>query len=57
MLTGKTLNYFKHFLAFISAASGCVWISAFASLDGVPVDVTRSAVEFRIKNLYNHCKN
>ena len=30
------LNYFEHFLVFVSAVSGCVSISAFASLVGVP---------------------
>ena len=28
----KTLNYFEIFFAFVYAASGCVLISAFASL-------------------------
>ena len=32
-------NVFKHFLIFISAVSGCVSISAFASLVGIPVGI------------------
>ena len=32
---GRVLNYFEHFLAFVSAVSGCISISTFASLVGV----------------------
>ena len=35
--TCRALNYFSHFFIFITAVSGCVSISAFASLVGVPV--------------------
>ena len=31
----RIINYFEHFLVFIFAISGCVWIYAFASLAGV----------------------
>ena len=41
-------NYFEHFLIFISAVSGSVSISAFASLVGVPACVTSSVVGLRI---------
>ena len=35
-----TLNYIKHFLNLASAITGCVSISAFASLLGIPIGVT-----------------
>ena len=41
----RTYNNFKHFLLFISAVTGCVSISAFASLVGIPIEITSSAVE------------
>ena len=41
-------NYFKHFLTFISAVSGCVSISAFATLFVVPLGISSSAAELRI---------
>ena len=51
----EDLDYFKHFLVFVSAVSGCVSISAFASLIGIPVGVMRSTC--RNKNLCNYCRN
>ena len=36
------LNYFEHFLAFVSAVGGCVLMYAFTSLDGVPVGIASS---------------
>ena len=44
----KTLNCFEHFLIFVSAVSGCVSFSAFASLVIVPVGITSSAVGLKI---------
>ena len=44
----KALNYFEHFLAFVSANSGSVQISAFASLLGVSVDIFSSAERIKI---------
>ena len=38
------MNYFKHFPGFVSAVSGCVLISAFASLIGVTVGIVSSVV-------------
>ena len=46
--TCRALNYFEDFLGFICAVSGCVSISAFASLGGVPVAIVSSAVGLRI---------
>ena len=42
--TCKYLNYVEHLLILVSTVTGCVWISAFASLVCVPVDITNSAV-------------
>ena len=44
----KSIHYFDNFLVFIFSASGCVSISAFASLVGVPVGITSSAVRLKI---------
>ena len=44
----RAVNYFEHFLVFISVVSGCVSISAFASLVGVPIGITSSAVGMKI---------
>ena len=41
----RALNYFEHFLAFASATSGCVSISAFASLVWVSIGIASSAAE------------
>ena len=42
------LNYFKHFLVFISGVSGCVSISTFTSLVGVSVGISSSAVGIKV---------
>ena len=34
------LNYIEHFLILASAITGCVSISAFASLHGIPIGIT-----------------
>ena len=41
-------NCFEHFCVFVSAISGCVTISPFASLVGVPVGIASSAVGLKI---------
>ena len=46
----------KNFLVFFSAISGCVSISAFASLVGVPVSITSSAVGLNIFALISGIK-
>ena len=46
--TCRALNYFEDFFVVICAVSGCVSISAFASLAGVPVAIVSSAVGLRI---------
>ena len=42
------MNYLEIFLGFYFAASGCVWISVFTSLVGVPAASESSAVGLRI---------
>ena len=39
-----TLNYIKHFLILASAITGCVSISASASLIDIPIGITSSAI-------------
>ena len=46
---GRLVNYFDHFLVFVSAVSGCVSISAFASLFVVLVVIASSTVELKIQ--------
>ena len=55
------MNYFEHFLNFISAVSGgCVSVFAFASLVGIRVAIASSLVGLKICNHYriyvNHRK-
>ena len=49
----RVLNYMEHFLILISTVTGCVSISAFASLVGIPIRMTNSAIEF----FCNNCRN
>ena len=44
----KTLNYIEHFLTLASAITGCVSISNFGSLFGIPIGITSS--EIGLKN-------
>ena len=44
----RASNYFEYFVIFISAVSGCVSISPFASLVVVPVGIVRAAVRIKI---------
>ena len=39
-----TLNYIEHFLILASAVTGCISISVFASLFGIPIGTTSSAI-------------
>ena len=43
-----TLNYIEHFLILASAVTGCILISAFASLLGTPIWITSSAIGLKI---------
>ena len=42
------LNYIEHLLIAISTITGCVSIFAFASLIGVPIGITSSAIRLQI---------
>ena len=53
----KALDYFAHFLKIVSAGSGCVSISAFASLVVVLVVIISSAVKSKICALIARIKN
>ena len=44
----RALNYFEHFLVFVSALSGSVSISAFVSLVGFPVGIASCGVGLKI---------
>ena len=44
----RDLNYFEHLPVFVSIVSGCVSISAYTSLVGVPVHTASSAVQLKI---------
>ena len=43
-----TLNYIEHFLIFASTVTGCVSISAFASLIGIPIWNRNPAIGLKI---------
>ena len=43
-----TLNYIEHFLILASTITGCISISAFVSLLGIPIGITRSATQLKI---------
>ena len=42
------LNHIGHFLILASTITGCVFISAFASLVGIPIGIRSSAIELKI---------
>ena len=43
-----TLSYIKHFLILASTVTGCISISAFASLLGITIEITNSAIGSKI---------
>ena len=43
-----TLNYIERFLIWGSTITGCVSISSFTCLLGIPIGITSSAIGFRI---------
>ena len=43
-----TLNYIEHFLSLASTITGRISIFAFASLIGIPIGITGSAIELKI---------
>ena len=44
----KTLNYIEHFFILASTVTGCISISAFASLFGIPIGITSSTIELKV---------
>ena len=48
MCNSIKLNYIKHFLILASTITGCISISAFASLLGIPIGITSSAIALKI---------
>ena len=36
----RVLNYINHSLILISTITGCIYISTFASLVGIPIEIT-----------------
>ena len=51
------LNYIEHFLILASTITGCVSISAFVSLVGIPIGVTSSAIRIKICAITAGIKN
>ena len=52
-----TLNYIEHFLILASTITGCVSISAFASLVGIPIGITSSTIGLNICAITARIKN
>ena len=52
-----TLNYIEHFLILASTITGCIPISAFASLLGIPIGRTTSAIGLKICAITAALKN
>ena len=44
----KTINYIEHFLILATAITGCISISVFTSLVGIPAGITSSAIGLKI---------
>ena len=44
----RALNYFENFLVFVSAVTGCISFSSFASLVDVPVGIASSTTRIKI---------
>ena len=44
----RVLNYIENLLILLSTVSGCVSVSAFATLVGIPIEITSSAIGLKI---------
>ena len=44
----RTLNFIEHFLILASTITGYISISAFASLLGIPIRITSSAMRLKV---------
>ena len=53
----RTLNYIENFLILASTITGCVSISTFPSLIGIPIGITSSAVGLKICAITTGIKN
>ena len=53
----KTLTYIEHLHILVSTVTGCVSVSAFASLVGIPVAIISSAVGLKITAISTVVKN
>ena len=53
----ETLNYIEHFLILGSTITGCVSISVFASLVGIPLGITSSAIRLKVCTITAAMKN
>ena len=51
------LNYIEHLLILAPAVTGCVSISVFASLIGIPINVVSSAAGLKISAITAEIKN
>ena len=47
-----TLNYIQHGLILASSITGCIPISAFASLIGISIGITSSVIGLRIRAIH-----
>ena len=52
---GTNLNYIEHFLILASPFTGCISISAFGSLLGIPIGITSSSIGY--KNVCSNCRS
>ena len=53
----RVFNHIEHSLIAISAIAGCVSMSAFASLAGIPIGIASSATEIKISLITAEIKN
>ena len=51
-----TLNYIERFLVLASTITGCISISFFASLLGIPIKITSSAIGLRLCSITSGIK-
>ena len=52
-----TLNYIEHFLILRSVVTGCMSLSAFSSLAGIPIGITSSPIGLKICAITTGIKN
>ena len=52
-----TLNYSEHFLNVVSTVTGCISISAYASLLGITIIIMSSATVLKMRDVCNNCSN